>query len=136
MRRKNSYGVLDSWSLRFQKSQSKKRTIKQRRSLILLWIRVAPYLLFCGPQGSIPQQSSERGCTEFFRRETGHRQGCRGGNPTLQHVCVQYKCVSMQALAWMAQRSDIEVMRQREAIMLAIEQLTAEMDANGQKRAW
>lgn len=54
----------------------------------------------------------------------------------MQHVCVQHRCVSMQALAWMAQRSDIEVMRQREAIMLAIEQLTAEMDANGQKRAW
>lgn len=36
----------------------------------------------------------------------------------------------------MAQRSDDEVMRQREATMLAIEQLTAEMDANGQKRAW
>ena len=55
----------------------------------------------------------------------------------VQHVaCMQHVCVSMQALAWMAQRSDIEVMRQREAIMLAIEQLTAEMDANGQKRAW
>jgi hypothetical protein len=36
----------------------------------------------------------------------------------------------------MEQRSDNEVMRQRESTMLAIEQLAEEMQANGQKRAW
>ena len=36
----------------------------------------------------------------------------------------------------MEQRTDDEVMGQRESTMLAIKQLTAEVDANEQKRAW
>lgn len=42
----------------------------------------------------------------------------------------------MQAVAWMAERNDDEVMAQREATMRAIEQFAAELEASGQKLAW
>ena len=42
----------------------------------------------------------------------------------------------MQAVAWMAERNDDEVMAQRGATMRAIEQFADELEASGQKLAW
>ena len=42
----------------------------------------------------------------------------------------------LQAVAWMAERTDDEVMAQREATMRAIEQLAEETMKSGQKMAW
>ena len=42
----------------------------------------------------------------------------------------------VQAVDWMAERNDDEVMAQREETMLAIEQFAAELETSGQKLAW
>ena len=42
----------------------------------------------------------------------------------------------MKAMARMEERDDDEVMAQREATMIAIEQFAAELETSGQKLAW
>ena len=74
---------------------------------------------------------------------SGEKEGVQDQDLQEAVCCISTACVTfllsvvcVQAIAWMAERTDDEVMAQREATMLAIEQFAAELEISGQKLAW
>ena len=80
---------------------------------------------------------------EHGQNFSGEKEGVQDQDLQEAECCMSTAClifllfvVCVQAVAWMAERTDDEVMAQREETMLAIEQFAAELEISGQKLAW
>jgi len=80
---------------------------------------------------------------EHGQNFSGEKEGVQDTDLQEAVCCMSTACltfllfvVCVQAVDWMAERNDDEVMAQREETMLAIEQFAAELEISGQKLAW
>ena len=80
---------------------------------------------------------------EHGQNFSGEKEGVQDRDLQEAVCCMSTAClnfllpvVCVQAVDWMAERTDDEVMAQREATVLAIEQFAAEIEKSGQKLAW